>query len=648
MPRVARPRAERPAPPLWPPWWVACWLWGGSMAPGGAAEDPFWQELPVVLSPTHLVQPLADAPAAVTVIDRDLIRAMGAREIPELLRRVAGVVVGWESNLSPVVSYHGLNGGYMRRMQVLVDGRSVYDPVFGGVHWATLPLEVEDIERIEFVRGPNAATDGANAFLATIDITTRQAAEDRGGIVQARIGNNGIRDVYSRYGQTSATVDYRLSAAFREDDGVDDRFDGKRLRYFSGRLDARPAPTVQLTGLAGYKSGDFAYGFDAATPLGACVPFHNRPIDDGYVQVRLEHNPSTAEQTLLQWYYTQLDARSAYRRLPPCGGGLDERSYSVRRHEVELRHSRAPSDAVRLVVGASARLDRAEATDRVSGWPGSPWRNTPRNQHLRLFGNLEYRLTPDWLVNIGAMLEHHSLTDETHGSPRLAVNYRLTDRQTLRFGLSRAVRVPAFLEESWRNDVWNNPGGLRAETILTREIGYLGSFPDWGLTLDLRVYQDRTDELLNVDVDRLPLQTTNRGWATIGGFEAQTRWRLTPATDVRFAYAYTDIDSDDPAGARYSASAPRHVADVFVTHAFNEGLSGSLGFNYAGGMEWLAGGTWVPPTRHLDLRLVQTLRFGGWPGRIGLNVDNLLGAQRTYQETNTLGRRLFLTLELPF
>ncbi len=641
----------------WLPSLMLLGICGGGIDPGGAgaaaadaSENEFLQELPVVISPTHLVQPLGDAPVAVTVIDRELIRAMGVREIPELMRRVAGAVVAYESSLAPVVSYHGLNGGYMHRMQVLVDGRSVYDPVFGGTHWATLPLEVEDIERIEFVRGSNAVTDGANAFLATISITTRQAAEDRGTYLQSRVGNNGIRDVYGRYGGTSDRVDYRLSAAFREDDGVNHRADSKQVRYLAGRLDARPSATLQMTALAGYKTGEYGYGFDEgnAPVFGTCIPPHRRPIDDGYAQFRLEYNPSTAEQTLFQLYYTQLDASSAYRRTARCGGFLDERAYSVRRYDAEVRRSWAPSEATRLIVGASARLDEVEAEDRVAGLSGSPWRNAPENRHARVFGNWEYRPSLRWLVNVGAMLEHHSLTDAYYGSPRLAINYRLADRQTLRWGLSRAVRVPGFLEETWRNDLWDQAGGLRAETLLSREIGYLGSFPDGGLTVDLRVFHDRTDDLLNALVDQVPLQTVNGGWATLTGFEAQTRWRLTPATTVRLAYAYTDIDSDNPQGVRYTESAPRHIADLLVTHDFNDRLSGSLGFNYVSSMEWLEGGTRVPPTRYLDLRLARKLKGGGRAGSIALNIHNLLDDQVSYQNTTTVGRQVFLTVDWPF
>ena len=95
----------------------------------------------MVIAPTQLVQSTLEAPAAVTIIDREMIKAMNVREIPELLRRVPGVTVAYENGSNYFVAYQGLNDGFSRRMQVLVDGRSVYNQFYGGVVWSSLPLE---------------------------------------------------------------------------------------------------------------------------------------------------------------------------------------------------------------------------------------------------------------------------------------------------------------------------------------------------------------------------------------------------------------------------------------------------------------------------------------------------------------------------
>lgn len=144
-------------------------------APAFAADDaglPFAEggDTPTVLSATRLSQSLFETPAAVTVIDRQMIEQTGVREIPELLRLVPGMVVGYESGSEAFVSFHGTSADLARRMQVLVDGRSIYQPLLASVDWIGLPLELADIERIEVIRGPNSSSWGANSFLAVVNI----------------------------------------------------------------------------------------------------------------------------------------------------------------------------------------------------------------------------------------------------------------------------------------------------------------------------------------------------------------------------------------------------------------------------------------------------------------------------------------------
>lgn len=181
-------------------------------------------DIPMVLSATRLNQSFFDAPAAVTVIDRQMIEQSGVREIPELLRLVPGMVVGYESGSEAFVSYHGTSADLARRMQVLVDGRSIYQPLLASVDWIGLPLDLADIERIEVIRGPNAASYGVNSFFAVVNIITRHPADVAGSKISYRRGENGIEDYHARFAQRAGNVDWRLSVAGRADEGfVDNR-----------------------------------------------------------------------------------------------------------------------------------------------------------------------------------------------------------------------------------------------------------------------------------------------------------------------------------------------------------------------------------------------------------------------------------------
>ena len=129
--------------------------------------------VPEVLTPVRLKQPHTEVPASVTVIDPDMIAASGVRELPEVLRLIPGMVVSARSGWDYVVSYHGTNRRNSHRMQVLIDGRSIYQAGLATIDWSDIPLAMEDIERIEVTRGPNTAAYGANAFLGIINIITK-------------------------------------------------------------------------------------------------------------------------------------------------------------------------------------------------------------------------------------------------------------------------------------------------------------------------------------------------------------------------------------------------------------------------------------------------------------------------------------------
>lgn len=199
---------------------------------GAAAEDLFIDhaDLPVVLTATRLQQAPAEVPGSVSVIDRELIRASGARSLPELLRLVPGMLVVPQSGSQITVNYHGSSANQARRLQVLVDGRSVYRAGFAQVDWVDIPVAIEDIERIEVFRGPNTVSYGANALMAVVNILTRAPRDSHGTRLKITQGQRGISDWYASHGQALASGDLRLSLSGQEDDGFDHRADGSDFR----------------------------------------------------------------------------------------------------------------------------------------------------------------------------------------------------------------------------------------------------------------------------------------------------------------------------------------------------------------------------------------------------------------------------------
>ena len=203
---------------------------------GQGADADSIDAVPMVLTPARLSQPQAEVPASVTVIDRELIEASGAREIYQVLQLVPGMAAVDVDGNVPTVSYHATLARDIRRMLVLVDGRSMYQPGLARVQWNEFPLAIEDVERIEITRGPASAAYGANAFSAVINIISRHPRDVHGTTVASRIGGladttgNGVRDWRLTHADHRDNDAIRLTISSQRDDGYDAPFEGMEPR----------------------------------------------------------------------------------------------------------------------------------------------------------------------------------------------------------------------------------------------------------------------------------------------------------------------------------------------------------------------------------------------------------------------------------
>ncbi|MEQ1593337.1 MAG: TonB-dependent receptor plug domain-containing protein [Thiobacillaceae bacterium] len=231
------------------------------------SEADFLADIPVVLSPSRLVQPQADSPSAVTVIDRDMIRAAGITQVFDVFRLVPGFSVARQDGLIGTLSYHGLGDGASRRFQVLIDGRSAYSPDFGQVFWRNLPLSLEDIERIEVIRGPASASYGANAFLGVINILTRSGADSTHAGVMASVGERNYREWGARVGGEGEAGSWRVSAGQHADDYYAKAADAVRDRYADLRGDWRLSTVDTLTLQAGVSNAKEAVDLANGRPF---------------------------------------------------------------------------------------------------------------------------------------------------------------------------------------------------------------------------------------------------------------------------------------------------------------------------------------------------------------------------------------------
>jgi iron complex outermembrane recepter protein len=649
-------------------------------------EQDFLADMPLVLGASRLPQRAQDAPAATIVIDRQTIEATGMTNIADVMRLVPGMYVGYFKGHAPTVALHGLTGEYSSRMQVLVDGRSVYNSLIGSVEWNDIPLLMEDIERIEVVRGPNAAAFGANAFMGVINIITRDPAMTD-STLNAAIGSNGQRRLGGRYAGHAGAWNYRLSAGYRADDGIDNIYDSQSQKIIDMHADYHPN-SMDTFGLG------FGYNMSKRNRGDATANFeqpYTQPIDSAYAQLRWQHVLSAENEISAQIYHNSydLEGRTRTALLPlvgvaEVGGNLD-----MQRTDIEAQYRFSPAADWRMVAGAGLRRDSARslfylATDK---------RET--NDTARVFAHSEWCPTPRLILNLGAMLEDTSYTGREF-SPRIALNYRLSPTHALRASSSRAHRTPTIYEEKADNyfdlPVPGQPikirvpqakatGGLISERIISHELGYVGNFAEQGITLDVRAYRDELDHLVGSQVVTLPavpgvryftgnaltatgfaFSSINRSQATIKGYETHLRHRPNTKTDVLLSYANTRISSFDegpnpPAPlpaltpqdrTALERSMPRNTFSLLATRQLPGRMQGSVGYYQASKVEPLSAGNLIPVARRLDSRLVYRLERGGSYFReaeAALVLQNLLGKYADFERANIMQQRAYFSFE---
>ncbi|QVM95112.1 TonB-dependent receptor [Pseudomonas sp. SORT22] len=483
------------------------------------ADDLFVdsQALPQVLTATRLKQSPAAVPGSMTVLDNELIRASGARDIPELLRLVPGMMIGYGAGNQPTVNYHGSNVNDARRMQVLIDGRSVYRAGLATVDWSDIPLAMEDIERIEVFRGPNTVSYGANALMAVVNILTRSPADSHGTRLKVTRGQRGINDWYASQGLGWDGGDLRLSLSGMQDDGFDENHlgqdyrDSRRLNRLnlsaSHTLASNQSLEWQFAAKEGSDQRPYTYKpvFPYVTAAGNNADLNAKdyagslrwnidfnPNHSLYIQGSAQHwereqvwracdaalsfSPQLTQLWRLNPNYAEQVARNITSPLPAGSseetalatqvqqqwrnggaqqvcGDIDQSTRETR-YDLEVQDTLSLSDSLRLVSGANYRYDRADSQTYFNGsLDDSTW---------RLFGHLEWRADEHWILQGGAMYEDTRLSGSSL-TPRVAVNYLITPRHGLRAVYSEAVRSPDMFENNvnWSYRVNNlEPGAF--------------------------------------------------------------------------------------------------------------------------------------------------------------------------------------------
>lgn len=445
---------------------------------------------------------LFTSPAAIYVISQEDIHRSGMTSIPELLRMVPGLEVARIDANHWAITARGFNGQYANKLLVLMDGRSVYTPVSAGVYWNVQDMPLEDIERIEVIRGPGAALWGANAVNGVINIISKSAKDTQGGLATVSYGTENQPTTTVRYGgQLATNLFYRVYVKYFNDDSFtsstgQDTADAWSAMRSGFRLDWEPTTENNLT-----LQGDYYYSNAGETVDEATLtpPYMNRQnfVDrnkGANVLGRWTHNYSDTSQLTLQIYYDyseQGDAPNVFKN---------------NTYDFDMQHRFALGTRQDIVWGAGYRNVTVDANQSFYAT------FTPSRFEEQLFSTfiqdsvtlVEERLT----LTFGSKFEHNNITGlEVQPSVRLA--WTPTRKQTVWAAVSRAVRTPSYLELDIRNNhsVVQPPAGppvlvsvfgnqnLNSEQLTAYELGYRIK-PLESLAFDATAFYNVYDQLV--------------------------------------------------------------------------------------------------------------------------------------------------------
>ena len=633
-------------------------------------EDDYLAEVPVVLTASRLQQSLHDVPGSMTVLDRETIRRSGARDVAELLRLVPGYLVGGINGAFPTAAYHAPLDEYGVHNLVFIDGRSVYSSYFlGDTQRGMMAVQIEDIERIEVLRGANSAAYGANAMFGVINIVTRHAADSLGQEVQINTGSGGLSDARASLGWGDGDAAQRLSVAQREDSGYAGAFDDRRLRLLDWRADVRPAADQNLMLRAGVSELQAGRADNPKDPP-RDVQWH-----DWYLQGRWQYQLAADSELQISADFTneRYNDLTAIPYAYLLGGklvkdiGVLDYSGSARRSNLELQHQLGLGAGLRAVWGLGWKVEQAES------WPLFT-RHEPVGYHeSRAFGHLEWRPTERWTANAGVFLGDHSRIG-SYVAPRLMFNHHFTPDHTLRFGVNRSLRTNTLLEVAGdmryynlqglqlRRNLPGNPD-IQPERLQSQEISYLGNIRPLRLTVDVRAYRERVTDMVGLrdnpdyplkpdpSLPMWPVPNTpksyldNRHAITVRGLEYQLNWTLREGSRLQWQQNFSQLEWADPAQAGENQP-PARVDTLAWFQSLPGGRDFTLLWYERGAMTWHQVAQQIPGLSRIDLRLAQRWRIGSSKAEAALTVQAINGDQVDGNVSYQFQRRAFLTLRL--
>lgn len=586
-----------------------------------------------ITSVSRRPEPLATAPSAIQIVTAEEIRRSGATRLAEALRLAPNLQVAQLSSNDWSVTARGFSGqptfagSLANKLLVMIDGRAIYTPVFGGVFWDVHNVLLEDIDRIESVSGPGATLWGVNAVNGVINVIRKPASETQGWYASATAGAR-LEDYSLRYGGAVGEHGH--------------------YRVYGQRLD-RDALDVDgsdewLVHQGGFRVDLDAYGGDAVTLQG--------DFYDGREGMATERDMN-GQNVMAVWQRRY--ARDSEMRLAAYFDrrwrDIEVLEFETRSWDIDFQHGFPAGEAVDIVWGSNYRVHRDKTGDPngVRFEPASQ-RLTSANVFLQGEIAMDERLA----LTLGAKLGDNDLSDFEF-QPSIRMAWTPTPRQTLWSAISRAVRAPSRLDVGVVADAGleGNPG-FRSEKVFAYELGYRAQ-PTPASTLSVAAFHNEYRDVRSLDLadDAPPELRIGNGFdASSWGLEISGMVAVTPRWRLRGFYTYFDADFTArhpgiaPGAEYFEARDPRHQIGLHSMLDLPRYLQFDVFMQYISSLP--AGGLSQPPTE-VDAYVSVDARLG-WQEKnleIALIGQNL-NCSHVEIEPQEIPRSVFLRTRLWF
>ena len=496
-----------------------------------------------VTSVSRYPEKVSEAAAAVAVLTSEDIERSGVTTIPDALRLVPGLDVAQVDSHTWAISSRGFNDTFANKLLVLIDGRTVYTPLFSGVFWDVQDTLLEDIDRIEVVRGPGATLWGANAVDGVINVITKSARDTQGLFVSTG-GGTEERDFFNvRYGvkiddDTFARVYFKY---FDRDSSVlpdgTDTHDAWNMARGGFRFDSEPSSENSFTLQGDIYNGneDEIYSVPTMLPPFATTIVSTDQVSGGNLLGRWTHTFAPDSQLTLQAYYDRTE-----RETPIFGERRDT-------GDIDLQDRFDWGDRQKIIWGLGYRITHADIKNSVNV------SMFPTNRTLNLYSAFvqdEILIVPDRLhLTLGSKFEHNDFTGfEIQPSARAL--WTPGHAQTIWGSISRAVRTPSEAETDIRLNPAGAPPGfatihgnpdMESEKLIAYELGYRVQ-PIDQLKLDLTGFYNDYDDLRTLEPRRPALDLSslieNREFGETDGVEVSATAQVTRQWRMQGSYSY--------------------------------------------------------------------------------------------------------------